>query len=206
MIGIYYGGLILDDTRVIGIHSLDFDATLDEVHDWKNEVTQNPVEEGSPVTDHVIEKSDKLRLTGVITNSPLRGEFAGQYFGGENESPRIQTTFDAIRELHKARQSVTVYTKHYVYDDMVIETVSIPRNAQIGEEVQFTLELVHVRFVKTQMVTLPPGISSKKAAKGTPAVSKKAEPQKSAGQTMLDQNYKTRANTGSSSILSKVFQ
>jgi hypothetical protein len=178
MIGFYYGGPNAS-TKIFGsIASLDFDATLDELHDWKNEVTQNPVETGSPITDHIIEKSDKLRLQGVITNSPLRGEFAGQYFGGETASPRIQTTFEAIRTLKQSKEVIVVYTKHAIYTDMVIESVSIPRNAQIGEEVQFTMELVNIRFVSTQMVKLPPGISAKKAAS---TVGNKAEAQKSQG-------------------------
>ena len=183
MIGFYYGGPN-SSTKVFGIQSLDFDATLDELHEWKNEVTQNPVETGSPISDHVIEKPDKLRLQGVITNSPLRGEFAGQYFGGDTESPRIQTAFEAIRELVKSRDVVVVYTKHAIYTDMVIESVSIPRNAQIGEEIQFTMELVNIRLVATQMVDLPPGISAKKTAKlggSSGAIAKKTEPQKSTG-------------------------
>jgi len=194
MIGFYYGGPNSGTKVFGGIASIDFDATLDELHDWRNEITQNPVETGSPVTDHVIERSDKLKLTGTITNSPLRGEFAGQYFGGDNESPRIQTAFDAIRELFKSRDVVVVYTKHAIYTDMVIESVSIPRNAQIGEEVQFTMELVNVRFVDTQLVKLPPGISAKKDKKAG-NLGKKAEPQKTAGNKMLDENYKTRAQS-----------
>jgi hypothetical protein len=178
MIGIYYGGGVNTDTKVVGIQSLDFDATLDELHDWRNEVTQNPVEVGAPISDHIIEKADKLRIQGVITNSPLYGEFAGQYFGGDTTSPRIQTAFEAIRELHKAREVVTVYTKHAVYTDMAIESVSIPRNAQLGDEIQFTMELVNIRKVSTQLVTLPPGISAKKAAS---TVGKKTEQQKSSG-------------------------
>ncbi|CAB4197858.1 hypothetical protein UFOVP1309_38 [uncultured Caudovirales phage] len=197
MIGFYYGGPN-SSTKVFGIQSLDFDATLDELHEWKNEVTQNPVETGSPISDHVIEKSDKLRIQGVITNSPLRGEFAGQYFGGDTQSPRIQTAFEAIRELHKARDVVVVYTKHAIYTDMVIESVSIPRNAQIGEEMQFTMELVNIRLVETQMVTLPPGISPKKANSG-----KKAEPQKSTGQTM-PRNLREAEAAKTKSILSSI--
>lgn len=202
MIGFYYGGPN-SSTKVFGIQSLDFDATLDELHEWKNEVTQNPVETGSPITDHVIEKPDKLRLQGVITNSPLRGEFAGQYFGGDTQSPRIQTAFEAIRELHKARDVVVVYTKHAIYTDMVIESVSIPRNAQIGEEMQFTMELVNIRLVATQLVTLPPGINAKKTAKSNTAISNKTEAQKSQGNKEAD-NLLKKYPVKSQSILSSI--
>ena len=186
MMGLYYGGVNAITSVFNDIASIDFDATLDELHEWKNEVTQNPVETGSPITDHIIEKPDKLRLQGVITNSPLRGEFAGQYFGGDTSSPRIQTAFEAIRALHLARDTVVVYTKHAIYLNMAIESVSIPRNAQIGEEVQFTMELVNIRLVCTQMVTMPPGISPKKTAKSDTKTAKKAEPQKSTGKAETD--------------------
>ena len=198
MIGFYYGNA---GTKLFGIQSIDLDATLDEVHDWAVEVTTNPVENGAPVADHVIEKPDKLRLTGLITNSPLHGELAGQYFGGDTQSPRIQTAFEAIYELIKKREVIVVYTKHAIYTDMIIQSVNIPRNASIGESIEFNMELVHVRFVSTQMTTVPPGISQKKEAKGTAAIGKKAESQKTAGQVALDKNYKTRAYTGPSSIL-----
>lgn len=203
MMGFYYGGANSSTLVFNDLASLDFDAVLDELHDWKSEVTQNPVETGAPVTDHVIEKSDKLRLTGTITNSPLRGEFAGQYFGGDTASPRIQTAFEAIRSLHQARDTVTIYTKHAIYQDMVIESVSIPRNAQIGEELQFTMELVAVRFANTQLVTLPPGISAKKT-KRTGTAAKKAEPQKDNGKAETD-NLLKKYPAKSESILSRIF-
>lgn len=177
MIGFFYPA----ESKIFGIQSIDLDATLDESHDWSNEVTSNPVETGAPVTDHVIEKPDKLTITGLITNSPLHGALAGQYFGGETQSPRIQTVFEAIYALLKKREVVVVYTRHAIYTDMVIQSVNIPRSAATGEAIEFKMELVHVRMVSTQMVTVPPGISAKKASKSTPGVAKKAEPQKAAG-------------------------
>jgi hypothetical protein len=179
MIGFFYAA----ETNIKGIRSIDLDATLDEAHEWSNEVTSNPVETGAPVTDHVIEKPDKLSITGLITNSPLHGSLAGQYFGGETQSQRIQTVFEAIYDLTKRRETVTVYTRHAVYNNMVIQSVNIPRSASIGEAIEFKMELVHIRMVSTQMVTLPPGISAKPAAKSTAAVAKKTEPQKTTGKT-----------------------
>ena len=177
MIGFFYPA----ESKIFGIQSIDLDATLDESHDWANDVTSNPVETGAPITDHVIERPDKLTITGLITNSPLHGELAGQYFGGETQSPRIQTVFEAIYSLVKKREVVVVYTRHAVYADMVIQSVNIPRSAGVGEAIEFKMELIHVRMVSTQMVTVPPGISAKKEAKSTPAVAKKAEPPKAPG-------------------------
>ncbi len=181
MIGIFYGGLGVSSWIDGGFASIDIDATLDEKHEWKVEATKNPVEEGAPITDHVIEHSDKLSISGTITNSPLRGELAGQYFGGLNQEPRTQTTFDLLYELIKRREMVTIYTKHAIYDNMIIENISIPRNSKIGEEIQFSMDAVNIRLVETQLVDVPPGISRKKDKKADDATKKKAEPQKDGG-------------------------
>ena len=181
MIGIYYGGNSVSTSMVGLFGSIDIDATLEEKHDWKVEATANPVEEGAPITDHVIEHADKLSITGTITNSPLRGELAGQYFGGTTAEPRTQTTFDLLYTLIKAREPVVIYTKHAIYDNMVIQTISIPRNARIGEEIQFSMDAINIRVVGTQLVDVPPGISRKKSSKSDSATGKKADPQKQNG-------------------------
>jgi hypothetical protein len=201
MIGLYYSR---EATKLTGIQSIDLDATIEEQHEWAAEVTSNPVETGAPVSDHVIEKPDRLRITGLITNSPLHGPLAGQYFGGETQAPRIQTAFEAIYELIKKRETVTAYTKHAIYSDMVIASVNIPRTAGIGEAVEFTMELVHIRLVSTQLVSLPPGISQKKTAKSSDAVAKKTEPQKAAGKSENDKllaKYPAPASNSQQSIL-----
>ena len=49
--------------------SLDLDVTQDEIHEWNNEVTQYPVEIGSPISDHIQLNPDNLTISGLITNS-----------------------------------------------------------------------------------------------------------------------------------------
>ena len=47
MLGLFFGGTNFTTKVFDDLTSIDFDATLEEVHDWQNEVTLNPVEEGS---------------------------------------------------------------------------------------------------------------------------------------------------------------
>lgn len=47
------------------------DAVLEEVHSSTATITDHPVETGSAVTDHVRKNPDSLRLTLLITNSPI---------------------------------------------------------------------------------------------------------------------------------------
>lgn len=160
------------------ITSLDLDVTSDEVHEWDNEVTQFPVEIGSPITDHIQPMPDRVTITGIVSNSAI-GETALQQLA--NGDDRCQTAFDLVRKLMDDRILVTVYTRYKVYIDMALKSTNIPRGASIGDSVQFKMEFVHVRQVNTQTVEVPDGISKKLDKKQGADVQKKTEPQKDAG-------------------------
>ena len=161
--------------------NIELDAVLQEEHEWSAEATSNPVEEGAPITDHVIEQADKLRVSGFVSNTPvtLSGSIAS--FLGGSSAPKTQDVFDLLHELLKLKQPMTVYTKYRIYDDMVMTAVNIPRSTSNGDALEFNVEFVHIRKVATQIVDVPNGISSKKASNGDAATGRKAEPQKDAG-------------------------
>ena len=71
MIGLFFGGQWFQTAFGNQYGNIELDAALDENHEWSAEATSNPVEEGAPVTDHVIEQSDKLKIRGFVTDSPL---------------------------------------------------------------------------------------------------------------------------------------
>lgn len=182
MIGLYFGGQWFQTTFGNSYGNIELDAVLDESHDWQADATMNPVEEGSPVTDHIIEQPDKLKIRGFVTETPL---VASESVRGAKSVPWAesitQPVFDLLRELIKKRELITVYTKYRIYDDMVLTNLTIPRSAATGEAIEFTAEFVHIRKVATQTVDVPDGISAKKDKKSDASVGKKSEPQKDAG-------------------------
>ena len=146
--------------------SIDLDVTMDESHEWQNDVTTNPVETGSPIADHIQIMPDKLRITGMISDSSISDAVIKQFSGidGTQFLTRVQTAFDVLRKLKEDRKLITVYTKFKVYTDMALTSLSIPRNNQTGDSIQFSVEFVHVRIVNTQTIDMP-GINPKKTAK-----------------------------------------
>lgn len=205
MIGLFFGGQAFKARFGSDLGNIELDALLDESHEWSAEATSNPVEEGSPVTDHVIEQADKLKLTCFVSDTPLNGSPA--LIGAIAPT---QTVFDLLRDLIKARDVVTVYTKHRIYEDMVLTNVSIPRSPGVGEALEFSADFVHIRKVATQTVDVPPGISASKEAKadgknadGTPgkkgaasSTAKKAESQKNAGKVQAEPPKKDASSSG----------
>ena len=158
--------------------SLDLDVTQDEIHEWNNEVTQYPVEIGSPISDHIQLNPDNLTISGLITNSAIGESALSELAGGDD---RIQTAFDVLLELRNNRQLVTVYTKHKIYTDMAIKSINLPRDASIGDSLKFKIEFINIRLVETQTVEVPDGISKKLDKKSGDDVKKKTEPPTNAG-------------------------
>lgn len=158
-----------------GIVSLEFDVLLDETHDWSNDITDNPVENGSPVTDHIIRQSDKFRMTIMVTDASL-------YQKQTSSSDQITANaFDVLRQLMDSRETVTVFTKYNTYYDMGISHIGVPRSKENGNSLIFQIEFKHIRLASTQTVKVPAGVSKKLDKKATPALQKKTEPQKSTG-------------------------
>lgn len=160
--------------------SLDLDVTQDEIHEWNNEVTQYPVEIGSPISDHIQLNPDNLTISGLITNSAIGESALSELAGGDD---RTQTAFDVLLELRNNRQLVTVYTKHKIYTDMAIKSVNLPRDAAIGDALKFKIEFINVRLVETQTTEVPDGISKKLDKKSGDDVKKKTEPPTNNGKT-----------------------
>ena len=178
-IGILYdvgrsNDFVLQEDAQGNLFSLDLDVTQDEAHEWSNDVTQFPVEIGSPITDHIQPQPDKVSMSGIISNSAI-GEVALNKIN--NGDDLVQNAFDLLRKLMDDRILVTVYTRYKVYTDMALKSCNIPRDAGIGDSIKFKLEFVNVRMVNTQTVDVPAGISKKLDKKSGDSVKKKTEPQ-----------------------------
>lgn len=213
ILGLLFGDNIAQ-TKITQPFSIELDVLLDESNEWTSEVTTNPVEDGAPIADHIRRMPDRLTFTGMVSNTKLSGSFidliVGQissFIDGAGGEDRIQTTIGLLRKLHESRTPVTIYTKWGVYNDMALMSCSLPRNASIGQSVQFTLSFTEIRIVSTQTVDVPPGISAKKDAKEggkTGDTAKKTSPQKDAGK--VQSKTKEPAASQNSSILSGILK
>ncbi len=164
--------------------SIDLDVMMDETHEWTADVVTNPVENGSPISDHIRLMPDKLTINGMISDAPLNPEFGLQFPGaidGGTYSARMQTHFEMLRELMAARLPVVVYTRYKSYTDMAITSINIARSSGIGECLPFTMQFTNINIVNTQIVDVPPGISSKLDKKIGTDTQRKAQPKADAG-------------------------
>jgi len=155
------------------VGNLEFNTIDSETHDWKRDVTTNPVENGSPISDHIIDQPDTLTITGMISNAPILGlvnEVSGLIDGSVSGQDYVAQAIDILDSLRKSKQLVTIYTRYKTYTNMVLQSVNIPRTPDNGDAVVFTIQAINIRIVTSQKTTIPTGLgvnkqstSSKKA-------------------------------------------
>lgn len=162
--------------------SIEFDATTEETHNWSNTVTSSPVEQGSNITDNILQNPRKVTLTGVITNAPIFTDATQpSSIDGSPQETIVNRVFGLLSDLIDKSDLITVYTRYKVYSNMAINSLNIPRSVGIGEAIVFTIEFQEVRIVSTQNVTVPAGISAKTDKKIGASVQTKTMPTKNDG-------------------------
>lgn len=133
------------------------DATVSEEHVSDCDVTENPVEDGAKITDHVQLKPKKLTIEGVISDAPLGYAIVGNIqnlvrsvstlFG---KKARSQDAFDDLLKLQESRKPFTVTTGLKRYNNMIMESLSVPRTSQTGAAIHFKAVMKEIRIVKSQ--------------------------------------------------------
>jgi len=140
------------------IGRFEMDVTIDEFHDKSVRATENPIEDGSIISDHVILDPDRVTINGFITDAPIV-PIAGLIdivSGGGYK--RVTDAFEKLEELMLEREPVTLVTGYKTYQDMLITRIQIPRNREIG--MRFTCELKALKRVSSSFEVIGRQIQS----------------------------------------------
>lgn len=114
------------------VGSIDLDVTIREEHRFSSRVTNYPIEDGTIISDHIINEPDVLVLVGLVSDTPL------SIFAPFNRSI---DAFNRLITLHQSRQPLTVVTGLKVYQNMAITVLDVPRDVKTGQSLTFTIEL-----------------------------------------------------------------
>lgn len=93
-----------------------------------------------------------------VTYSPVVLLFSAEF-------DRVSSVYRELEQLRASATIVTITTRFRQYDNMLIEHLSAPRNADDGEAVTFTIDAKQVLFAETQTVQVP---ASKTGQKNVP--------------------------------------
>ena len=132
------------------IDGYEIDVFTDEAHTFDSRITSDPVEDGADITDNIQELPDSITLTGIVSDTPF-GQLAERRAPSEINS---MIALNILKQVRSAREPVTIETNLDVYEDMALERLSVPQNAQTGDALQFTATFRKVRIVQTERSTV----------------------------------------------------
>ena len=148
-------GFLQVNPETFDVIEVELDASISESHKFTADVTDNPVEGGSVVSDHITLKPIELTIDGMITDSPISflTGVVDVLSGGESRS---QQGFDALIALRDSRQLFTVQTGLRAYENMAMTSLTIPRRADIGQALRFQMQVRQLTIVESETVDIPP--------------------------------------------------
>ena len=123
------------------------------VHSLKLAKSDEPLEDGTSVTDHAVTLPEGLKVTGWV--SDIQG-------GG-----RPGAAWAAIRRINQEKTPLTAVTEWGTYEEMLLEEVE---GHQEGRGCRFEMKLREVIRVGNPQSSLPPGTVSGPAAERTGSV------------------------------------
>ena len=137
---------------------ISVDASVSEEHVTSCEPTDNPVEGGAKITDHVQLNPKQLTIEGVISDSPLGFAVIGNI---QNMARAVATVFgnsvrsiDAYNELVELQESripFTVVTGLKRYENMILTNLSVPRTVETGRAIHFKAVMREIKIVNSEV-------------------------------------------------------
>lgn len=139
------------------VGTVQFDASVREVHTYAAEATAFPVEDGSVISDHVRRLPDALEVNGIVTNTPvvyLASLLAPSPITEDFLRPtdRVEAALSELRRIMEKSELVDVVTSLFEYKNMAIVRSSITRDVDNGNVLNCALSLREIPIVTTQTV------------------------------------------------------
>lgn len=150
----------LNANTTIGVIPLD--ALLNENTSLESQATMYPVEDGPPVTDHIVQDSEHLQLDGWVTaaEATMLGALGRSLVGapswGGTGRQKLISAKAALRKIHADRLPVTVTTGMDVYTDFAMTRCETGRTNEAGDRFVISAEFVKIRKVKLRLADIPP--------------------------------------------------
>jgi hypothetical protein len=163
--------------------AIGFDNTTSENHEETSQTTDNPVETGVIVSDHLVHEPQKFGCVVVVSQSPLGPNFFGE--GGEPTTVNgvfgegvtrqgadfVKEMKDRLTALRLSGTTMTILTSAGEYDKMQLLSVGLPREESSLGAGKFTLSFKRLFIVQTQNVNAP----QPKEPRGAATVAKGAQ-------------------------------
>ena len=134
------------DQYIQNFQAITFDAVPEISVTREADVTSYPVESGADVSDNVQVKNNKFKLSGMITETPVRLMQDQLYSAGVNGA-RISQAIEYLDQIFDARQPIILLTEHRTFENVILKGISYDYKSEFA--MQFNLEFEQIRLVST---------------------------------------------------------
>lgn len=138
------------DTSLVEITALD--ATLSHQIQRTATATMHPIESGSKISDHVQLDPVVVTVTGFVSNNPVT--FLSFGLVPQQDQTRSKSAYDALVQTFDNKELVQVQSELEVFDDMVMTSLTVPRDRTNFNALQFTATFQKIKRVGTLVVEL----------------------------------------------------
>ena len=149
------------------IGDLEVDAITSRTANFTSEVSEYPVEDGFPISDHVTRKPLTLSMEVICTPSPVDGT-AGLFsiLGAANERKNnaantMYGVANKIQEIYKRGEPITIRTPDSIYHNMVMTHAPLARKVEDGICYRLQLEFTQVRIIAPKTATVGDDVKGK---------------------------------------------
>lgn len=136
-------------TKPATLGTLEFDAIIERSETLESEVPQYATESGYSISDNICLKAVSLDVEAVFSNSPVT--WSKEHAAS---SARVEMMCEELRKLWKERAIITFTVGSDVYENMCIESCTLPKKVETGSSVYVQMTLTQVTITKTETVTI----------------------------------------------------
>lgn len=144
---------------------VNMDAVVSETHTKRNEIPTHPVEQGADISDHVRQVPEEITINGLVSNHPieiLASINAPSPIEGDTGAvgDRVGEAYKQLREIMDTAQLIQVITGLRDYNNMVIESMRVEREAITGNALNATLTCKEVMLAQLETVDAPENLAA----------------------------------------------
>ena len=150
------------------IGELFIDGTHMETIDYSSEITNHPVEGGYSIADHIYRNPLKVKIEGSITDASVdivgtAKDFVNLFDGNllnnvidkfRGKGSKSTAAYELLKDMHVNKAVFTVVNYLDTFDNMVIETLTFPRDNTIGNRLFFEATLKQITLATVRTVNI----------------------------------------------------
>lgn len=135
------------------IGEIELDVIISESATATATITQNPVENGADVNDHMIIQPMTFSMSGIVSDTPVKF-LGGIYNGGPNTgNDQSRTAWQALLDLHASKSPFTLEQGLKSYDNVVIQSLSVNQDKSNSRAIVFNASLKELIIVGVEEIT-----------------------------------------------------